>query len=36
MSRLRQALHSDLAFTVGVIVLGLVPMAVVMAMLFLS
>jgi len=36
MSCLRQALHSDLAFTVGVIVVGPIPMVVVMAMLFLS
>ena len=33
---LRQALDSDVAFTVGVIVVGPVPMALVMAMLFLS
>ena len=36
MSRLRQALDSDVAFTVGVIVVGPIPMALVMAMLFLS
>lgn len=36
VSRLRQELDSDVAFTVGVIVLGLVPMAFVMAMIFLS
>jgi hypothetical protein len=36
MSRLRQALYSDVAFTVGVIVVGPVPMALVVAMLFLG
>ena len=36
IAMLRQALDSDVAFTVGVIVVGPVPMALVMAMLFLS